>query len=139
MAETPTWPARHAPSTAPAVVVPPLLSVRDLTIEFTSRHGTLVAVDRVSFDIRKGEIRAIIGEDFRFLTLNDFPSAPKVIEDADTFAGNATKKAVTLAQWLEADGVDPGRFPKVAAHRQRMSERAAVRKALAEELVPVVA
>jgi len=42
----------------------------------------------------------------------------------------------TLAQWLENDGVDPARFPKVAAHRQRMSERAAVRKALAEELVP---
>ncbi|HEY7247802.1 MAG TPA: glutathione S-transferase family protein [Xanthobacteraceae bacterium] len=45
----------------------------------------------------------------------------------------------TLAQWLEGDGVDPARFPKVAAHRQRMSERAAVRKALAEELVPVAA
>lgn len=42
----------------------------------------------------------------------------------------------TLAQWLESDGVDPARFPKVAAHRQRMSERTAVRKALAEELVP---
>ncbi len=45
----------------------------------------------------------------------------------------------TLAQWLEGDGVDPARFPKVAAHRQRMSERPAVRKALAEELVPVAA
>jgi XTP/dITP diphosphohydrolase len=47
-----------------------------------------------------GEIRAILGEQFQFLTLADFPGAPKVIEDADTFAGNATKKAVTLAQWL---------------------------------------
>ena len=47
-----------------------------------------------------GEIRAILGESFRFLTLNDFPDAPKVIEDADTFAGNATKKAVELARWL---------------------------------------
>ncbi len=45
----------------------------------------------------------------------------------------------TLAQWLEGDGVDPARFPKVAAHRQRMSERPGVRKALAEELVPVAA
>ena len=44
------------------------------------------------------EIRAILGGQFQFLTLNDFPNAPKVIEDADTFAGNATKKAVELAQ-----------------------------------------
>ena len=48
------------------------------------------------------EIRAILGSQFQFLTLNDLPGAPKVIEDADTFAGNATKKAVELANWLEA-------------------------------------
>src|SRR6478672_12202855 len=40
----------------------------------------------------------------------------------------------TLAQWMEADSVDPARFPKVAAHRQRMSQRAAVLQALDEEL-----
>ena len=47
-----------------------------------------------------GEIRAILGEEFCYLTLNDFPNAPKVVEDADTFAGNATKKSVELAKWL---------------------------------------
>jgi XTP/dITP diphosphohydrolase len=46
------------------------------------------------------EIRAILGNGFRYLTLNDFPDAPAVIEDADTFTGNATKKAVALARWL---------------------------------------
>jgi glutathione S-transferase len=40
----------------------------------------------------------------------------------------------TVAQWLEGDGIDPSRFPKVRDHRQRMSGRAAVRKAVAEEL-----
>jgi glutathione S-transferase len=40
----------------------------------------------------------------------------------------------TIAQWLEDDGVDPSKFPKVIAHRQRMSERAAVKKAIAAEL-----
>ena len=40
----------------------------------------------------------------------------------------------TLAQWMEKDGVDPQRFPKVSNHRQRMSERTAVRKAIAAEL-----
>jgi len=40
----------------------------------------------------------------------------------------------TLAQWLEQDGVDPYRIPRVVDHRRRVSERAAVRKAIAEEL-----
>jgi glutathione S-transferase len=40
----------------------------------------------------------------------------------------------TMAQWLEDDGVDPSRFPKVIDHRNRMSERPEVRKAIAEEL-----
>lgn len=40
----------------------------------------------------------------------------------------------TLAQWLEADGVVPARIPKVIDHRRRMSERATVKKAIAEEL-----
>jgi XTP/dITP diphosphohydrolase len=47
-----------------------------------------------------GEIRAILGGGLQLLSLNDFPDAPKVVEDADTFAGNATKKAVELARWL---------------------------------------
>jgi XTP/dITP diphosphohydrolase len=47
-----------------------------------------------------GEIRAILGGASQILTLNDFPDAPKVIEDAGTFAGNAAKKAVALARWL---------------------------------------
>jgi glutathione S-transferase len=40
----------------------------------------------------------------------------------------------TLAQWLEADGVDPGRIPRVIDHRRRVGERAATRKAIAQEL-----
>ena len=46
------------------------------------------------------EIRAILSERFQYLSLNDFPGAPKTVEDADTFAGNAMKKAIELAQWL---------------------------------------
>ena len=51
---------------------------------------------------KAGEIRAILGDRFQYFTLKDFPAAPNVIEDAHTFAGNATKKAVELAQWLAA-------------------------------------
>jgi glutathione S-transferase len=45
----------------------------------------------------------------------------------------------TVAQWMEGDSVDPARFPKVRDHRQRMSERAAVRKVVAEELAEELA
>ena len=40
----------------------------------------------------------------------------------------------TLGQWLEADGVDPARLPKVIGHRHRMLERQAVKTAIAAEL-----
>ena len=36
----------------------------------------------------------------------------------------------TLASWLESDGVDPKRFPKVLDHRNRMAERATVQRVL---------
>lgn len=39
----------------------------------------------------------------------------------------------TVCQWMEGDGVDAARFPKVNQHRQRMSERPAVKTVLAQE------
>jgi glutathione S-transferase len=39
----------------------------------------------------------------------------------------------TLSGWLEADGVDPRRLPRVVEHRQRMQARASVQRALAEQ------
>ena len=39
----------------------------------------------------------------------------------------------TVSQWLEGDGVDLSRLPKVIDHRRRMSERPAVRLAIADE------
>jgi glutathione S-transferase len=39
----------------------------------------------------------------------------------------------TLGQWLEGDGVDIARFPKIRDHQTRMAERTAVKRALAEE------
>jgi glutathione S-transferase len=40
----------------------------------------------------------------------------------------------TIVQWLEDDGVDPRRIPRVIKHRSRMADRASVKKAVAEEL-----
>ncbi|WP_028745520.1 ABC transporter ATP-binding protein [Rhizobium mesoamericanum] len=39
-----------------------LLSVRDLSVAFQQGGDTSLAVDRVSFDIRKGEVVALVGE-----------------------------------------------------------------------------
>ena len=40
----------------------PLLEVRHLRVEFPSRHGTLLALDDISFDIAPGEVLGVVGE-----------------------------------------------------------------------------
>jgi XTP/dITP diphosphohydrolase len=49
---------------------------------------------------KTAEIRQILGGAFRIRDLSELPDAPAVVEDADTFAGNARKKAESLANWL---------------------------------------
>lgn len=64
----------------------------------TSAQISLLIATRNAHKV--GEIRAILGNQFDYLSLNDFPGAPIVVEDAGTFAGNATKKASELAKWI---------------------------------------
>jgi XTP/dITP diphosphohydrolase len=54
------------------------------------------------------EIKAILGNQHEYFTLADFPSSPTIAEDANTFEGNATRKAVGIAEWLATrnSGVD---------------------------------
>src|ERR1700736_4408480 len=40
----------------------PLLDVRDLSVAFRHQGGSSVAVDRISFDIKRGECVALVGE-----------------------------------------------------------------------------
>jgi len=60
------------------------------------------------------EIKGILGEEPRIFSQLDFPNAPAVAEDADTFAGNAARKAEGLFAWLSATG-----------HRQALATGAA--------------
>jgi len=44
------------------------------------------------------EIKDLLNNlDFNILSMDDFPDIPEVIEDSDTFEGNAVKKAVEIA------------------------------------------
>jgi microcin C transport system ATP-binding protein len=43
-------------------VIQPLLSVRDLSVAFRQGERRIVAVDRISFDLKKGETLALVGE-----------------------------------------------------------------------------
>ncbi len=56
-----------------------------------------------------GEIRAILGSGFQCSSLKEWPEAPEVLEDAGSFAGNATKKAVELAKWFSRTQVGPAK------------------------------
>lgn len=75
---------------------------------------------------------AAVGECFALIE-RDMLAGPWVMGDAYTISD---PYLFTLAQWMEADGLDTARFPKVLDHRRRMSDRPAVRRALAEELGP---
>src|ERR1700742_1385021 len=40
----------------------PVLSVRNLSVEFVTRRSNLRAIDGISFDIAKGEVLGVVGE-----------------------------------------------------------------------------
>ena len=49
-------------ASAGAAMSEPVLSVRDLVVEFNTRRGILRAIDKVSFDIARGEVLGVVGE-----------------------------------------------------------------------------
>lgn len=61
---------------------------------------------------------------------NELLRGPWVMGDA---YGICNLYLFTIAQWLESDGVDAARFPKVSAHRQRMRDNPLVQRVLGAE------
>ena len=87
------------------------------------------ADDEAALAAMKRKVPQSVGECFELIEREMF-AGPWVTGDSYTICD---PYLFTVASWLEADGVDPVRFPKVRDHRQRMSERPAVKKALAAE------
>lgn len=61
---------------------------------------------------------------------NDMLQGPWVMGESFTICD---PYLFTLALWMEGDSLDLGRYPKVIDHRTRVGERAAVKRALADE------
>jgi len=71
----------------------PLLAVKDLTVEFATRRGTVRAVEQVDLSVAKGETLAIVGESgsgksvTSYAVMRILDRAGKIAEGSVTFSG----------------------------------------------------
>jgi glutathione S-transferase len=93
-------------------------------------RGYRWADDPAAIKEMQRKVPQTVGECFALIEA-DMVAGPWVMGSAYTICD---PYLFTLAQWLDGDGVDIARFPKVADHSQRMSQRPAVTKAIAMEL-----
>jgi glutathione S-transferase len=89
-------------------------------------RGYRWADQQSSFDDMKRKVPETVAACFELIE-NEMLEGPWV---AGTGFSIADPYLFTLSSWLEADGVDPKRFPKVLDHRNRMAERPAVQRVL---------
>ena len=92
-------------------------------------RGARWATEQSSFDDMKRKVPDSMNAAFALIE-RDMVKGPWVMSEQYTACD---AYLFTLTGWAEADGVDLGQLPKVAAHRQRMSERSAVQQVLAVE------
>ena len=92
-------------------------------------RGYRWADDPAAIEAMKKKVPQSVGECFALIE-SEMLQGPWVMGERYTIAD---PYLFTLAQWLELDGVDPAKIPKVADHRARMAERAIVRKVIAQE------
>jgi glutathione S-transferase len=95
-------------------------------------RGHRWATEESSFEDMRRMVPETVAAGFELIETMMF-KGPWVMGDAYTIAD---PYLFTIAQWMERDGVDPDRFPKVADHRARMAERANVKAVLEVELAP---
>jgi glutathione S-transferase len=92
-------------------------------------RGSRWSDDPAAIESMKLKVSQNMGDCFNIIEREYF-KGPWVMGEAYTICD---PYLYTVATWLESDGVDPARFPKVLGHRNRMAERAAVKKALSRE------
>jgi len=77
----------------------PLLDVRDLTVEFATRRGTVRAVEHVDISVRKGETVGIVGESgsgksvTSYAVMRILDRAGRIADGAITFSGIDVRNA----------------------------------------------
>ncbi|WP_439610576.1 glutathione S-transferase family protein [Reyranella sp.] len=92
-------------------------------------HRWVDADDAHSIAAMQRKVPETVGGAFEMIE-RDMLEGPWVMGDTYTICD---PYLFTLAQWMEKDGVDLARVPRVVDHRRRMLERLAVKKAIAEE------
>jgi glutathione S-transferase len=92
-------------------------------------RGTRWADDPAAIEAMRKKVPQSVGDCFELIE-RELLRGPWVMGDAHSICD---LYLFTIAQWLESDGVDPAHFPKVADHRQRMSEDPLVQRVLAAE------
>jgi glutathione S-transferase len=92
-------------------------------------RGARWATEQSSFDDMKRKVPESMSAAFALIE-RDMVKGPWVMGGQYTVCD---AYLFTLTGWAEGDGVDMAKLPKVVAHRQRMSERAAVKQVLADE------
>lgn len=93
------------------------------------RRGARWADDPAAWEAMKAKVPQNVGDGFAMIE-TEFFKGPWVMGERYTIAD---PYLYTLATWMEGDGVDPTRFPKVNEHRNRMAALPAVQKVLAAE------
>jgi glutathione S-transferase len=92
-------------------------------------RGTRWADDPAAIEAMKRKVPDSVGACYAQVE-NDLFAGPWVLGETYSICD---PYLFTVAQWMEGDGVDPAKYPKVQEHRSRMAARASVKRALAEE------
>lgn len=92
-----------------------------------ARRGARWADDPAAHEAMKAKVASNMADCFELIESKMF-KGPFVFGEAYSVAD---PYLFTIAGWLESDGVDPARFPKVLDHRNRMTARPAVARVLA--------
>ena len=93
-------------------------------------RGYRWADDPAAIEAMKQKVPQSVGECFELIERDMF-AGPYVMGSTYTVCD---MYLFTVCQWLEGDGVDIRRFPKVAQHQQRMFADPVVKKVLAQQL-----